>query len=158
MKSFDDDLRTWAVEDRTFVLGGETFVARTEIRPEVLADFEDETIRVPEDERSLKRVLAANDKALLGMIEGGDEVDGDGAPAEGSARAKYLALRARTEDPVGLDRIAKVTEWLFEQHTNRPTGPSSPSGPGRDGTGTTSTGTSSQSEPLVAPTPSLSAN
>jgi hypothetical protein len=151
VKTFDDDRRSWSVEDRTFVLGGETFVARAEIRPEVLADFEDETIRVPEEERSLKLVLAANDKAFLAMVEGGDDL------SAGSARERYLALRQRIDEPLDLDRIAAATAWLFERHSGRPTVPSLPSGDGRGGTGTTSTGTSSPPE-VEAQTLSLSAS
>lgn len=149
MKDFDAERRSWSVADRTFILGGETFVARERLRPETLAEFEAETVLLPDEERTLHRLLAATDQAFLAMVEGGDD------ESAGSARTRYLALRADPEAPVDLDLLGEVTRWLFEQHTGRPTEPSSPSGTGRDGTSTTSTGTSSpQAEP--EPTASLS--
>lgn len=142
-RDFDSERRTWNQDERTFTIGGETFVGRENIRPDVIADFEDVTVNSGTGERaSLRELIAATDRAILEMIEGGDD------EADGSARTRYLALRADPSGLVSLDQLSGVAQWLVEQHTNRPTEPSPSSGNGRDGTGTTSTVTSS---PPVAP-------
>lgn len=154
-RDFDAERRSWNVDDRTFVLGGRTFVARENIRPDVIADFEDVTVARNGTDVSLRDLVAATDRAILEMLEGGDAVGGDGEPVPDSPRAWYLQLRADPSGLVNLDQLSGVAKWLVEQHTNRPTVPSPPSGNGRDGTGTTSTAISS-SPVAAAPTGSPS--
>lgn len=143
-RDFDADRRHWAPEDRTFLLGGEEFTARENVRPEVLALYED---RVRGD-RTLGDIIAVSDECILLMIEGGDAVDREGQPVPGSARARYLELRAREEDPIDLDTLAKITEWMFEVYAVRPTQPAAASSNGAGNTGTSST--VSSSPPAVA--------
>lgn len=159
---------SWSQEARTFVLGGHTFVGRASVRPEVLAEYHD---RVQADEAGLSHVIAATDDALLAMIEGGNDVQeqpgppvpdplNEGAlvpgppvlvPIPDSPRARYLALRARTDDPIDLDILAEIVKWLVEVQGGRPTQPSADSLNGHASTGTSSTDTSSP-PPVLAPT------
>lgn len=185
-KNFDADRRSWSEESRTFTLGGETFVGRENIRPDVIADFEDVTVRRDggASGSTLRELIAATDRAILAMIEGGDlvelvpgpevpdpawvfdEENPDAVPPmvpgpeveiakPGSARFRYLGLRADPAGTINLDQLTDVARWLVENHTNRPTEPSSPSGNGHGGTGTTLTATSS-SPGVPAPTGSPS--
>lgn len=53
-------------------------------------------------------------------------------------QAFWDALNA-TDEPVSVDQLAKLVEWLTEQYTGRPTGPpsSSPGSPPSDGANST---------------------
>lgn len=135
MKDFDSERRRWAAEDRTFKLGGETFVARETVMPETLALYEDRLDS--EGGQSLRNLIETTDVVLLLMIEGGDDL------SETGAGGRYQRVRANDDDPVDLDTLAKVVEWIFEVHANRPTSPPGDSLSGPGGTGTTSTGISS---------------
>lgn len=128
MKDFDPDrqARQQDEETRTFKLGGETFVLRAAIRPDVLAGYDD-----LDDDTTTAETLRILDDLILSLIE----KDGGGAKAQD----RYLALRKREDDPIELTDILDVVNWCVEVYTARPTGKPSDSVTGRNGTGTPST-------------------
>lgn len=142
-------------EDRSFVIGGETFVYRTSVAPErfkkwsmmvggeyVLKDERGRPIldehRQPVSTLTEDEALVIYDETILAFLEPGQE-------------EKWKAVRAAdAANPLNLEDIKAVMRWLFDQQTGRPTGrPSgSSSGSATVGTGTTSTGESdSPAEP-----------
>lgn len=128
MKDFDEARKERAERDRSFKIGGETFVMKTGVRPEVLASYEE----IDTDKPALE-VIGLVDEVILGMMENGD-----------GSHERYRDLRARENDPLSLEDLRDVVQWLIEEQTGRvPTQPLSPSGPGPERTRTRSTGGSS---------------
>lgn len=128
MRNFDSD---WAqrksVEARTFQVGGETFVLRAAVPPEVFDGMDD-----PQDGASIADSFKIIDDQFLIMIE--DE--------DGEAEKRYRALRARP-DGLGIRDLREVIDWMLEEATGRPPTSQSDSPPGRSRTGKRSTGGSS---------------
>lgn len=128
MKNFDVERkhRHTPVEDRTFVLGGETFVAKEDVHPSVLVAFD--------------RIDGANFETLFEVIDGMivDLIEPDNDSAD-----RYRRIRENTDDPITIETMTSVSNWLVEVMTGRPTGQPSGSAPGRPQTGTPSTGVSS---------------
>jgi hypothetical protein len=120
--------RDKSVDDRSFVIAGETFVRRAAVRPEVLNGFD----RVEADSPN-SVTLTVMDEMFLELVEGGE----DG----GEAEDRYRALRASTdpETLLTLEDLSEVVEWLVEEQVGRPTGSPSDSSRGQKRTGTTST-------------------
>lgn len=120
-KDFDAARRERAAADRSFRLGGEVFVRKTGVRPEVLADYEK-----IETSGSAANTLAEIDKIVLQMTEDVDD-----------GHARYTALRARDDDPVTLYDMTELVGWLIEEETGRrPTQPPSSSSRSHTTTGT----------------------
>ena len=113
MKNFDEKRKARMERDRTFQIGGETFVMRVGLRPEVLIPWEQLT-----EETSATEVLNILDSIVLDFLE----------PHE-DAHQRYLDLRQRTEDPVTLTDLQELVEWLIAEQTGRPTGQQSGSTP-----------------------------
>lgn len=138
MKNFDTDRKTREipVEERTFQLGGETFVARSSVRPEALTKWDSIS-----DDMNVTDVLKATDDTILALIEDGD-----------NAHERYTALRAREDDPLTVPDLVEVGTWLVEVQTGRPTEPPTAS------TASLSTpGTKSTDEPSSPDTPEAQA-
>ncbi len=142
MKDFDLERKTRDEEgrdDRTFRLGGETFVVKAAIRPEALTEYENLT-----GDASATDTLAIIDRLIQAFIEPGDLVDNpyideqhedDGQPAQiGERHLAYRQVRAVDDNPIGLPDLEALVEWLIETQTQRPTGPPSSSGASRRGT------------------------
>lgn len=128
MKNFDQDWQERkSAEARTFQVGGQVFVMKKAVKPELLKIREDMTEDAPVEE-----AMAALDDLFLSMIESGED-----------AEARYRALR---EDPEGLSigDMNEVIDWLIQRQTGRP--PTQPSGssPSRGRAGTRSTAGSSR--------------
>lgn len=132
MKNFDTEReeRKLSEEERTFVLGGETFVAKASVRPEALSQWDGIT-----QEMSVSQILEATDATVLALIENRDD-----------AHNRYTAIRARDEDPIAVDDLVEVGKWLVEVQTGRPTEPQSGSTASPPTPGTTSTVESSSPE------------
>lgn len=132
MKDFDLDRVNTSEEARQFRLRGEVFVRRDSVRPDTTIAFEDLT---PED--TAQHTLTVIDDLVLGFIED-----------DGGAHARYRSLREREADPVTLQDLIKMSQWLIAENAGRPTGPSSGSSTGPEGgtTGTHSTDDSSLPE------------
>lgn len=133
MRNFDSDWEaSKSLEERTFQIGGQLFVMKKAVKPELLAIREDIN-----EESPVGEAMAALDDLFLSMIEPGDD-----------AHARYRALR---DDPEGLSigQIQAVIDWLIEKQTGRP--PTLPSGSSRlrGPTGTpTTAGSSRQASPV----------
>lgn len=126
-RDFDQERAERAAADRRFRIGGETFVRKASVRPEVLVKYETMTITANGTD-TLKMI----DECVIDLIEPDDDAAG-----------RWTAIREREEDPISLLDIQELAQWLIEGLTNRPTERPSRStrGPGR--TRTTSTGGSS---------------
>lgn len=127
MKDFDTKRKERSDRDRSFKIGGETFVRRTGLRPEILLPWEKIGDDTPASE-----VLETIDLLVTDFIESGDD-----------AVARYKALREREDDPVTLEDLQELVEWLVAEQTGRPTGPPSGSTPSGAPQGNGSTGASS---------------
>jgi hypothetical protein len=131
MKNFDEKRhlrRSLTVDDRSFTLGGEIFVAKASMRPEALTDYDriDETT-------SLTETLQIVDGVILKFLE----KNPDNAPA------RYRKIRENEDDPVTVEDLLDLVQWLVEVQTGRPTGRPDDFSPGPSETGTTSTENSS---------------
>lgn len=128
MKDFDARRKERAERDRGFTLGGETFVMKSGVRPEVLAAYESiDASATPEDK------LAQMDGMVLDFLE----------EEKGEAEKRWRKIRAIEDNPVTLQDIQDVIEWLIEAQTGRPTGQPSGSTAGPGATVTPLTGESS---------------
>ncbi len=129
MKNFDTDRkkRQRTKEQRTFQVCGETFVMKKAIRPEALAAFDDLT-----EDASLRESMEIIDGMFLTLIEKDDD-----------AEARYRAVREQEDDPLSIDDIREMIDWMVEESSGRPTGSPSVSTGGREPTGTSSTDESS---------------
>lgn len=143
MKNFDDhrkkkDEATRA--QREFQLGGETFTARARVRPEAFMEWDSmDMANTPASE-----ILVMADKTILDLIEKKDD-----------AHARYRALREREEDPLNLEDLTDLIQWLVEvQSGGRPTEPSPDSSSSPEETGTRSTedssSTATPAEPVLS--------
>lgn len=123
-KNFDEARQARAEADRSFVIGGETFVRKVGVRPEVIAAYD-----AIDAEGSPSETLNSIDSVILDMVEDTDD-----------AHKRYRALRERAEDPITLADLTDLVAWLIEEETGRtPTRQpsSSPAGPPRRKTTTT---------------------
>ena len=137
MKNFDSDRksREIPVEERTFVLGGETFIGRSTVRPEALTQWDG-----IDADMGVTDILEATDATILALIENTDD-----------GHARYLALRKRDDDPIGVNDLVEVGKWLVEVQTGRPTEQPSVSTDSQPTSGTPSTEESSSPETPTEP-------
>lgn len=131
MKNFDEDRVALSEADRQFQIRGEVFTRRESIRPEVVADFED-----LEPKSGAHHTLQVIDAMITGFIE--DE-----------GHQRYADLRQRAGDPVTLDDLIKVAQWLVAENAGRPTGSPSGSSAGSGGATTGTPSTDDSSSPVV---------
>lgn len=133
MKNFDQQraARAQTADDRTFLIGGEQFICRAGIRPEVLTPYED-----LDGSQSASETLVIIDEMVVSCIESYDDAEG-----------RYRRLRAREDDPVTLDDLTEIAKWLLETVTGKsPTKSPADSSQRRGETGTPSTENSSSPE------------
>jgi hypothetical protein len=140
-------------EDRTFVIGGESFVYRSSVAPESFKKWsmmiggeyvvKDERGRpmLDADKQPISTLteneaLAIYDDTVLAFLEPGQE-------------EKWAKVRsADAANPLNLGDIKALMSWLFEVQSSRPIGRSNGSSPGSETTepGTSSTAASSSPE------------
>jgi hypothetical protein len=132
MKNFDTERKEREIpeEERTFTLGGETFIGKSVVRPEALTKWDGIT-----QEMEVTEILTATDETILALIENRDD-----------AHARYTALRQREDDPIGVNDLVEVGKWLVEVQTGRPTEQPSGSTASPPTPGTTLTAVSSLPE------------
>jgi hypothetical protein len=130
VKNFDEQRSTLSEEERTFQIGGETFLARAKVRPEALAQWDGISGDMPALD-----ILKASDETILALMDQRD-----------NAHARYTALREREDDPLSLDDLVDLGQWLVEVVTGRPTEPLSGSTTSPSTPGTTPTGAPSSPE------------
>lgn len=134
MKDFDQEREARSGGDRRLRIGGEEFVRRDGVRPEVLARYED-----LQPGTASAEVLKVIDEIVLAFLE----------PHDG-AHDRYLALRQREDGALTTADLNALVQWLVSEEAGRPTQASSPSTAGRDTTGTPSTDSSSSPVALVS--------
>jgi hypothetical protein len=127
MRDFDEARKRRQDKDRSFKIGGETFVMKPGVRPEALADYE----KIGPDSTPTE-TLAIIDGIVLSMIDGAD-----------GGHDRYVKVRESEDDPVTLGDMQELVEWLMEEQTARPTELAPASGGGRRRTATPSTVASS---------------
>lgn len=135
MKDFDSERVTTSKEAREFQIRGEKFVRREAVRPEATADFED-----LKPDSGAHRTLEIIDKLICDFIE------------DDGAHDRYRTLRQREDNPITLDDLLQVANWVTGEVAGRPTGSPSDSSTGSEGptTGTPLTDVSSSPEALVS--------
>lgn len=117
-KNFDDLL----TDDLSFVVRGELF-RMTYVRPEVLAEWEDD------DEGGDDGAIAAIerlDRRILGFLEPQD-------------RDRWTALRQKEDSAVPFVQLREIVRWMVETQSSRPTETPSASAAGRGSTAASST-------------------
>lgn len=127
MKNFDVARAERANRDRGFKIGGEEFLRKTGVRPEIMIAWE--ALGTNQDSEA---VLNAVDEIVVGFLDPTND-----------AEARYRKIREREEDPVTLADLVELVQWLVEEETGRPTQQPSASTSGDGGTSTTSTDVSS---------------
>jgi hypothetical protein len=165
-------------EDRMFILGGETFVARDRFRPEVLVPIESLEEPVLDHttcscEHRLYEHADANGRpapcvsagcgcqkfdakvvdpgsSLITQLEALDTTIIGMIEPDDDAHARYRALRANEDDPLEVEDLMEVVKWCSAEDTGRPTMQPSVSTPGPVSTGTPSTDVSSSPVPAAA--------
>jgi hypothetical protein len=131
VKDFDDhrkkkDEATRA--ERVFQLGGEQFTARARVRPEAFMEWDSMDM----EKTPASEILVMADRTILSLIEKKD-----------GAHDRYRAVRANEEDPISLEDLTDLIQWLVEvQSGGRPTERSSDSSTSSEETGTSSTDSS----------------
>lgn len=123
MKDFDEARDERKSADRAFRFGGETFVMKATVRPEVMVGYES----INTDTDALV-ALSIIDDMVISFIEGGED-----------AERRYRAVRAREEDAISMDDLNALVEWLISEQTGRPTSAPSASSGGRTTTEDSST-------------------
>ncbi len=125
MKNFDEAraAKRASEDDRTFQLGGETFVALPSVHPDVLAAYDK-----IKPETSITETMEVVDEVIIQLIDPRDDSAG-----------RYTSIRANKTDPLSVDDLLELVKWLMAQQTGRPTGQSSDSGSGLTSTETSST-------------------
>lgn len=104
MKDFDEARAERTAADRTFKLGGEVFVMKAAVRPEVMVGYESMNPDTPALE-----ALGIIDDMVVSFLEGD------------TAEGRYRAIRARDDDPISMDDLNALVEWLVAEQTGRPT-------------------------------------
>lgn len=142
MKNFDVARQARSIrsrDERSFVLGGLTFVRRPSVPAEVMVDLDEISSGT-----SAGRVLEIVSGVIAEMCE---------APAA----EQWAALRERKadSDPLTLADVIAVVQWLIAEETEIPTSEPSPSGDGSltpaRGDGSTATAPSEASIHPISP-------
>ncbi|HXJ30194.1 MAG TPA: hypothetical protein VNG35_06125 [Gemmatimonadales bacterium] len=118
MKNFDHDRQrraTRPASERTFVLGGETFMLRARVPANVMTQLDE----ITSGQVSPGRVLDIVTGVVTDMVE-----------PPGGEKWRELVARGAEEDPLTLADVIDVVQWLIENETNIPTSEPSPSGDG----------------------------
>ena len=174
MKDFDADRRKREEKDRSFKIGGETFTYRVAVPPEDLVDWSamvggEFTLKDDAGKPVVGPLTPARDAdGELKYDRAGTLVLLPGEPVSTLTEKEALEIyeqtiqaflepgqeekwaRVRAHDaahPLNLADMSALVRWLFEEHSGRPTGPSSGStastpGDANEQSGTNSTGDS----------------
>jgi hypothetical protein len=129
VKDFDEARRERESYDRSFVIGGTQFTRRIAVAPERVLNWN--KAGAGELELDEQGWLDLYDETVLALLEPGQE-------------DKWAAVRSPDlEHPLTGTDLTNLIRWLFTEMAGRPTGRSSDSSPGPNGTATTSTDDSS---------------
>lgn len=129
MRDFDYERRDGF--EREFKLNDHVFRVRRGVRPEDLISWEDAV--------GSQATLDATDDLIKKFLAGPDDV------------AAYEAARANLDEPLTLDDLRDLVDWLISNETEVPTSPPSSSGPGEtSGEAESKAGSSSREETPTA--------
>jgi hypothetical protein len=109
-----DEQRRERPSEVRIMLGGETFRARTTVRPEATLPWDD---FYEGEDTSMRRQIEVADQVIMEFLISDDH-------------DKWRALRAREEDPIGTADIIRFVRALQEAAADRPTEPSGDSSTG----------------------------
>ncbi len=130
MRNFDEIL----ADDLSFEVGGETFTM-VYVRPEVLAEYEDE--RAEELHRLRVEAKESGDEFYI-PNDAADTLERLDRRIKSFLRPedhkRWDELRARTEKAVPYAALTEIERWMVETQSVRPTETPSPSGGGRGST------------------------
>jgi len=129
LQDFDIERAKRYEADRRFKIGGEVFVHKPTVRPDLMIAYEDMA-----RDASAKEALEIMDDLVIGWLDTTDDPD---------AVERYRELRLRDEDPIGGGDLSDLVKWLYQNSARRPTTASTSSDDGRKITGTSSTDGSS---------------
>lgn len=142
MRNFDEERRgrQKSGPDRTFNLGGETFMVKAAVKPEALGGFD--RLQALGDNPDIADAMALIDEIILKLL-----VD----PRE--AEPRYRAVRDNEDDPIDSETLKNLMEWAVEIATGTPIQRPSVSTPSQAQTGNGSTADSSSPDLRAVPTP-----
>lgn len=141
-KNFDEKRAARAAfMDRDFILGGEQFTMKASVRPEALVRYES-----LEESDNIETTMAIIDDLIIAFLEPG---------SGGEAHNRYRTLRERESDPISVEDLQELVEWMMEVYSARPTVPPGDSSESPGTTGTSSTDDSSSPDIPVEPVPSI---
>lgn len=129
MHDLDEARQARKAADRTIRIGGEEFLVRSSVRPEVLLDWES----LPDDAPPVEGLAVVD--ALICQVLEPTEMDPDPA-------GRWVALRARQDDALTTGDIMRVVRTATAIVAGRPTVVPSPSTAGAESTEPSSTATS----------------
>jgi len=118
MKNFDTARKlrgSRPAADRTFVIGGQSFVRR---------------VNVPADVMTVLDPLSGGGVAAGEVLRIVDGLIGELVEPPGAGQWGQLRARGADEDPLTLADVMAVIQWLIEEETTVPTSEPSPSGDG----------------------------
>lgn len=171
MKDFDQERNSRplrSLEQRSFTIGGQTFVMRDRVRPEAYAPMDDlkgekrDRLVCTCDHARVAHGPNANNcqhpgckcEAFTGrVLEDGstmreviaaiDTTFLSMVELDNETEARYREMREREWDIIEIDDLRSVVEWMVSESTSRPTGPPPSSTPLPEPTGASSTAGSS---------------
>lgn len=138
MKNFDEsryqERSTRPASERTFVIGGQSFLLRSAVRPEVLARLDEVDMEAP------GQVIAAVDSIIVDCLTEAD-------------REKWRQVRTTDDEAtlISLQDLTELLQWVMGALSGRPTERPSDSSDGSAPTGMFSTVVSPSTEPTPSP-------
>lgn len=133
IKDFDELRAERDKRDRTFRIGGEDFLHKATVAPEVILAW-NEAISGEKPEMTERQWLDLYDETTLTLLEDGQE-------------EKWARVRdPRAEKPLALGDLRALLTWLISQTTRLPTGEESASSSGSATTAPSSRAESSPKE------------
>ena len=142
MRNFDEERvgRQKPAAERTFQLGGETFMVKAAVKPESLSGFDE--LQALGDDPAITDAMAKIDDIILALLVN---------PRE--AEPRYRAVRDNEEDAIDAETLRNLMEWAVEIATGTPIQRPSVSTPSPAQTGNGSTADSSSPDLQAVPTP-----
>lgn len=126
MIDLDQRRRERGERDRTILLGGQEFLIRSSVQPEVMIEWEEMEVDTPPLE-----MLAIMDGLIGRLVE-------PSSPGDDPV-ARWAELRSRSVDAISLEDMFSVIREATAITSGRPTVAPSPSSPGRENTSPSST-------------------
>lgn len=122
MKDFDQERQARVNRERTFRIGGEEFTYRPAVSPEALLPYN--TAITGDSRPSEAEWIELYDETIRALLDPGQE-------------EKWATVRnPDVENPISIQDLSGLLQWLLEEQVGRPTGQPSDSSTSSDGNGT----------------------